>query len=286
MIMPRPEIPDCVLPGEEEEAKTKGKGGEWPVELMDFKDVMDLSKAAILPHHHQFDHSIPLMENTTPPFGGLYPLSRVELEALQKYLEENLARGWIRHSESPAASPIIFVPKKDGSLRLCVDYRGLNKITVKNRYPLPLISEILDRASNAKFFSKVDLKDAYYRIRMKKGEEWKTAFRTRYGLFEYLVMPMGLTNAPATFQHYIQHALRGCLDTFAIIYLNDILIFSPNRKSHTQHLRQVMERLREASLFCNPDKCEFYKDKVKFLGYTVGKEGIFIDSLRIWMVLD
>jgi len=143
------------------------------------------------------------MENIIPLYSGLYALSRIELEALQKFLEENLARGWIRPSESLAVSPVIFVPKKDGSLRLCVDYRGLNKITVKNRYPLPLISEILDRASNAQCFSKIDLKDAYYRIRIKEGEEWKIAFRIRYGLYEFLVMPMGLTNAPATFQHYI-----------------------------------------------------------------------------------
>jgi len=273
------------LPDEEEE-NPKGKGGEIPIELRDFKDVFDLTRAATLPHHQHFNHSIPLMENTTPPYSGLYALSRIELEALQKFLEENLARGWIKPSESPAASPVIFVPKKDRSLRLCVNYRGLNKITVKNRYPLPLISEILNRASNTQYFSKIDLKDTYYRIRIKEGEEWKTAFRTRYGLYEFLVMPIGLTNAPATFQHYIQHALRGYLDTFAVVYLDDILIFSPDRKSHTQHLRQVIKRLREADLYCNPGKCEFYKNQVKFLSYVVGKEGISIDSARIQTVLD
>jgi len=199
MIIPRPDVPDCLLPGEEEE-KPKGEENDLPEEIGEFADVMDLTKAAMLPHHQHFDHSIPLMPGTTPPYSGLYPLSRIELEALQQFLKENLARGWIRESESPAAAPVIFVPKKDGTLRLCVDYRGLNRITVKNRYPLPLISEILDRAAGATFFTKLDLKDAYYRIRIVRGEEWKTAFRTRYGLYEFLVMPMGLTNAPATFQ--------------------------------------------------------------------------------------
>ena len=122
---------------------------------------------------------------------------------LRRYLQENLKKGFIRLSKSPAASPILFVPKKDGSLRLYVNYRGLNKVTVKNRYPLPLMGEILDRVNGASVFSKIDLKDAYYRIRIRPGDEWKTAFRTRYGHYEYLVMPFGLTNAPAAFQVYI-----------------------------------------------------------------------------------
>src|SRR5690606_13940130 len=142
-----------------------------------------------------------------------------ELDQLKEYLTENLAKNRIRPSQSAAASPVLFVPKKDGTLRLCVDYRGLNKITLKNRYPLPLISEILDRASGAQYFSKLDIKDAYYRIRIKEGDEWKTAFRTRYGLFEYLVMPFGLCNAPATFQNYMHQALGGYLDDFCVCYL-------------------------------------------------------------------
>ena len=132
------------------------------------------------------------------------------------------------------------MPKRDGSLRLCVDYRGLNKVTIKNRYALPLISEILDRVAGAKYFSKIDVKDAYYRIRIQEGDEWKTAFRTRYGHFEYTVMPFGLTNAPATFQDYIHQALQGLVDTFCVAYLDDILIFSPDRESHTYHLHEVL----------------------------------------------
>jgi transposase InsO family protein len=144
-----------------------------------------------------------------------------------------------------------------------------------------LISEILDRASGAKFFSKLDIKDAYYRIRIKEGDEWKTAFRTRYGLFEYLVMPFGLTNAPATFQSYIHQALGGLLDEFCIAYIDDILIFSRDRESHTKHIRMVLERLRQAQLYCKPSKCSFFKDHVEFLGFVVNTDGIAMDPARI-----
>ena len=126
-------------------------------------------------------------------------MSETELKVLRQYLYDNLAKGWIQPSKSPAGAPILFVAKKDSSLRLCVDYRGLNDVTVKNRYPLPLISETIDRVSRAKVYTKLDLRDAYYRIRIKAGDEWKTAFRTRYSYFEYRVLPFGLANAPATF---------------------------------------------------------------------------------------
>jgi adenylate cyclase class IV len=137
------------------------------------------------------------------------------------------------------------VPKKDGGLRLCIDYRGLNKVSVKNQYPLPLISEILNRLSSAKILSKIDVQDVYYRICIREGEEWKTAFRIRYGHFEYIVMPFGLTNAPMTFQSYIHTALYSLLDTICITYLDDILIFSKTRKEYTEHLSLVLERLRK-----------------------------------------
>lgn len=147
------------------------------------------------------------------------------------------------------------MPKKDGTLRLCVDYRGLNKVTVKNRYLLPLMGEILDRVNGAKVFSKIDLKDAYYRIRIRPGDEWKTAFRTRYGHYEYLVMLFGLTNAPAAFQAYINQALRGLVDDFCIVYLDDILIFSKTEEEHVEYLKLVCERLRIAELYAKPSKC-------------------------------
>ena len=161
--------------------------------------MFSANNAKKLAPHRDIDLAIKLQSRKEPPYGPIYPLSQTELAALREFLEENLAKGFIRESKSPAGAPILFAPKKDGSLRLCVDYRGLNAITVKNRYPLPLITEIMDRVTGAQYFSKIDLKDAYYRLRIKAGDEWKTAFRTRYGHYEFMVVPIGLTNAPTTF---------------------------------------------------------------------------------------
>jgi hypothetical protein len=193
-----------------------------------------------------------------------YNLSPKELRALDELLTDSLAKGYVRESSSPAGAPIIFAPKKNDTLRLCVDYRGLNAITVKDQYPIPLISELLDRLNGAKVFSKMDLKDAYYRIRIKEGNERKTAFRTRYGHFEFLVLPMGLTNSPATFQSYINNALHGYIDDFCVVYLDDILIFSRSKEEHQQHIDLIMERLRKAELYANPKKCSFFQEEIEF----------------------
>ena len=172
---------------------------QLPKCLAPYIDMFSETNAKKLAPNRDIDLAIELQPGKEPPYGPIYPLSPRELAALQSFLEENLAKGFIRESKSPAGAPILFAPKKDGSLRLCVDYRGLNAITVKNRYPLPLITEIMDRVQGAQYFSKIDLKDAYYRLRIKPGDEWKTAFRTCYGHYEFLVVPIGLTNAPATF---------------------------------------------------------------------------------------
>jgi hypothetical protein len=166
-------------------------------------------------------------------------------------------------------------------MRLCVDYRGLNDITIKDRTPLPLIAETLDRLSGAQVFSALDLKDAYYRIPIKRGDEWKTAFRTCYGHFEYMVMPFGLTNALATFQAYINRALAGYLDEFCVVYLDDILIYSRTTEEHARHLRLVMERLRKYALYANRKKCKFYTQKVEFLGFVVSNTGVSMDPGRV-----
>lgn len=252
-----------------------------PPEALDYADVFAEPGESGLPIETKVEHSIPLIEGETAPYGPIYPLSGKELESLRTYIDEALAKGWIQPSESPAGAPILFVPKKDGSLRLCVDYRGLNKVTIKNRYPLPLISEILDRLSGAKFFTKLDLRDAYHRIRIARGDRWKTAFRTRYGQFEYLVMPFGLTNAPATFQAYINEALKGLLDDFCIAYMDDILVFSNSREEHARHVRKVLERLREFSLYAKLSKCEFFTQEVDFLGFRVGLAGVSMDPSKV-----
>ena len=197
-----------------------------PTEYSDFSDVFSEEKASILPEATELNqHAIELQEGQQPPYGPIYSLGPVELETLKTYIETNLANGFIRPSKSPAGAPILFVGKPDGSLRLCVDYRGLNNLTIKNRYPLPLIGESLDRLGRAKRFIQLDLTSAYHRMRIKEGDEWKTAFRTRYGHFEYQVMPFGLFNAPASFQGYINKILAEKLDIFVIVYQDDILIY-------------------------------------------------------------
>jgi hypothetical protein len=252
-----------------------------PPEYHEYADLFSEQEALKLPPHRPYDHTIPLEKDATPPFGTIYPMSRTELETLRKYVEENLSKGFLRHSQSPCGAPVLFVKKADGSLRLCVDYRGLNKITTKNRYPLPLIGELLDRICRAKYFTKFDIRDGYNRLRMAAGEEWKTAFRCRYGLFEYTVMPFGLCNAPGTFQHYMNDTFREFLDKFLIIYLDDLLIYSDTLAEHKRHVRAVLDKLREAGLCLKPSKCQFHVQEVAFLGFIVGSEGIKMDPSKV-----
>jgi len=226
-------------------------------------------------------HHIVLEDGAQPPWGPIYPLSATELETLRNWLTKAEQKGWIRPSTSPCGAPVIFVPKKGGELRLVVDFRALNKLTRKDRGPLPLISEILDRLATAKIFTKIDLKDAYYRIPLRAGDEWKTAFRTRYGHFEFLVLPMGLANSPATFQGLINKALAGLTDFICIVYLDDILIYSDDPAAHESHVRLVLEKLREYELFANPKKCEFSVEKVSFLGFIISPNGVEMEPARV-----
>ena len=205
-----------------DEASTK-----IPAEYSDYSNVFSAENAADFPENIGInEHAIKLEEGKQPPFGPIYSLGPVELETLKTYIETNLANGFIRPSKSPAGAPILFDRKPDRSLRLCVDYWGLNNITIKNQYPLPLIGESLDRLGRARRFTQLDLTNAYYRMRICEGDEWKIAFQTRYGHFEYQVMPFGLSNAPATFQGYVNKILAEKLDVFVIVYLDDILIYT------------------------------------------------------------
>ena len=239
------------------------------------------SEADQLPPHRSFDHKIELEEGKQPPWGPLYQMSGGELEVLKEWLEQNLEKGWIRASSSPAAAPVLFAKKPGGGLRLCVDYRGLNEVTKKNRYPIPLVSETIERIRGCKFFTKLDVIAAFNRIRVAEGDEWKTAFRTRRGLFESLVMPFGLANAPPTFQAYINDALREGLDDFVSAYIDDLLIFSKTRKEHRRHVNWVLRRLRDAGLQVDIEKCEFEKDEVPYLGMIIGANGIRTDPAKI-----
>jgi hypothetical protein len=239
-----------------------------------------------LPPHQPYDHAIPTEEGKEVPFGPLYKLAPSELEELQKYLKDNLEKGFIRRSTSPAGAPVLFVKKKDGSLRLCVDYRKLNDISIKNRCPLPLIDETLDQFQGAEIFTKLDAKGAYNLIRIAAGNEWKTAFRTRYGHYEYLVMPFGLTNAPATFQAYINDVLKKHLDHFVVVYLDDILIYSKNYSEHVEHVKLVMEDLRKAKIQLKLSKCTFHAKEVEFLGFIVNKDGVKMDDNKVKSIME
>jgi len=240
--------------------------------------------AKALPKHTSRDHRIVLEEGKTPPFGPLYAQSEKELQWTREFLKKAIDRQWIRESESPAASPMIFVAKKDGTPRPCIDYRALNNMTVKNRYPLPNIQELRDRLGRARIFTSLDLRDGYHLIRIAEGEEWKTAFRTRYGLYEYQVMPFGLTNAPATFQAMINDVLRNYLDIFVVAYLDDILVFSEDERDHGQHVEIVLKALDTANLRVKAEKCKFHVTELEFLGHIVNREGIQVSPDKIQKV--
>ncbi|KAI1687666.1 Pol protein [Pyrenophora tritici-repentis] len=219
----------------------------------------------------------------TIPWGPLYGMSREELLVLRKTLTELLDKDFIRASNSPAAAPVLMVKKPGGGIRFCVDYRGLNNITRKDRYPLPLFTETLRNVAKAKWFTKLDVIAAFHKIRVAKGEEWKTAFRTRYGLFEWRVAPFGLTGAPAAFQRYVNGVLQDYLDDFVSAYVDDILIYSSGSlQDHREKVGKVLQRLIDAGLQIDIDKCEFETKRVKYLGYIVEAEvGIRVDPEKI-----
>ena len=257
-----------------------------PKEYHDYLDVFSETQANVLPPHRKYDLEIPLQPGTAPPWGPIYPMSAPELAEMKKYVQTYLANGFIRPSKSPAAAPVMFVKRPDGKLRLVVDFRGLNKVTVKNRYPLPLIPEMLDRLHKAKVFTKIDLRNAYHQVRVKEGDEWKTAFRCREGHFEYQVCPQGPTNAPAMFQHFMNDILREYLDLIAVGILDDVIIFSESLAEHVQHVRSILEVLRQHRLYAKVEKCEFHKDQMTFVGYLVSKEGIGMDPAKVSAILD
>jgi hypothetical protein len=260
-----------------------------PAYLQSYVDLFVPTEGNKLPPHRgpKVDHSIELnkVDGKAPevPYGPLYAMSRDELLVLRRTLLDLLDKGFIRASNSPAASPVLFVRKPGGGLRFCVDYRALNALTKKDRYPLPLIKETLNMIGRATWYTKLDVTAAFHKIRITQGQEWMTAFRTRFGSYEWLVTPFGLANAPSTFQRYINWALRDFLDEFASAYLDDVLIFTEGSlHKHHQHVRQVIDRLQEAGLHLELSKCEFDVQRTKYLGFIleVGK-GISMDPDKV-----
>ena len=255
-----------------------------------FLELFEPSTAKKLPVRSRWDHAIDLEPGKEPPWGPVYSCSEKELSALREYLDEYLASGKIRLSKSSAGAPILFVPKPDGrGLRFCVDYRGLNKITVRNRHPLPRMDNLRDQVHGAKIFTKIDLKTGYNQIRIQEGDEWKTAFHTRYGHFEFLVMPLGLTNSGATFQAMMNDVLGEFIDRGVVVYLDDILIYSRNEEEHEELVSKVLQRLMDHGLAATIDKCFFHVREVEFLGYVISPKGIkmadrSIQAIKDWAV--
>jgi len=254
--------------------------------LEEFSNVMPEKLPENLPPRRRVDHVIEVMLEVAPPAKAPYRMSHEELKKLKVQLEELLAKGYIKPSKSPYGAPILFVHKKDGTLRMCVDYRALNKATVKNRYPLPRIDDLFDHLSGAKVFSRIDLHSGYYQIRIAEGDEEKTACRTRYGSYEFLVMPFGLTNAPATFCTLMNDIFQEWLDDFVVVYIDDILIYSDSLEEHAEHLRKVFQKLREYKLYAKLEKCEFGVTEVDFLGHRIIQEGLKMDENKVKAILD
>jgi len=200
---------------------------------------------------------------------------------LKEFIDENLTNGFICSTSSSHGAPVLFVKKKDGSLRLCVDFCGLNKITKKDRYPLPLISDLLDSPCKARIYTKIDLRHAYHLVRIAEGDEWKTTFQTCYGAFEWLVMPFGLTNAPAAFQRFMNDLFSDLLDVCIVVYLDDILIYSNDITQHQKHVKEVLKRLQKAGLYAKADKCEFHSDSVEYLGYVLSPSGLTMSDAKV-----
>ena len=232
-----------------------------------------------LPPDRDVGHTIPLEPGHAPPWRPLYRLSPAEKAEAEKQVKEYLAKGWIRKSQSPYGAPILFVKKKDGTLRMCIDYRAINKITVKNRYPLPRIDDLLDKLQGSKCFSSLDLSQGYHQIRITDEDIPKTAFNTHMGHYEFRVLSFGLTNAPATFQS-VMNKIFGHLD-FCLVYLDDILIFSQNEEEHRKHLEEVLSLVQKEKLYCKLSKCSFLQKELEYLGHIVSSDGIKVNPKKI-----
>lgn len=257
-----------------------------PAVYHQFADVFSKFKATQFPPHRPGDCAIELLPNMSPPKSKVYPLSLPETQAMENYIEEALASGYIRPSTSPAAAGFFFVEKKDGGLRPCIDYRGLNSVPVKYRYPLPLVPSALEQLREAHIYSKLDLRSAYNLIRIRAGDEWKTAFLTTRGHYEYLVMPYGLANSPSVFQSFINEIFHDLLNKCVITYIDDILIYSPNLDQHIKDVKTVLTRLQLHQLYAKLEKCEFHVHKTSFLGYIVSHNGVEMDQSKIQAVTE
>jgi hypothetical protein len=238
-----------------------------------------------MPPDREIEFVIELFPGTTPIFKRPYRMTTNQLAKLKEQLQELLDKGYIRPSASPWGALVIFVLKKDGTQRMCVDYRSLNEVIIKNKYPLPRIDDLFRQLKGACVFSKIDLRSRYHQLKIRVINIPKTAFITRYGLYEYTMMSFGLTNAPAYFMYLMNNVFMEYLDKFVVVFIDDILIFSKNEEEHDEHLRLVLQKLRENQLYAKLSKCEFWLKGVSFLGHIIFEGGISVDPSKVKDIL-
>ncbi|GKE22597.1 putative reverse transcriptase domain-containing protein [Tanacetum coccineum] len=262
-----------------------------PVELgsfdviIDFPDVFPEGLPGI-PPTRQVEFQIDLIPGVAPVARAPYRLALSEMKELSDQLQELSDKGFIRPNSSPWGAPVLFVKKKYRSFRMCIDYRELNKLTMKNRYPLLRIDDLFDQHQGSSVYSKIDLRSDYHQLRVRKEDIPKTAFRTRYGHYEFQVMPFGLTNAPAVFMDLINRVCKQYLDKFVIVFIDDILIYSKSKQGNEEHLKLILELLKKEELYAKFSKCEFWIPKVQFLGYVIDSKGIHVDPAKIESIKD
>ncbi|GJR70213.1 putative reverse transcriptase domain-containing protein [Tanacetum coccineum] len=273
------------ISAKKEEDKSEGKKLKDVPIVRDFPEVFPEDLPG-LPPARPVEFQIDLIPGAAPVARAPYRLAPSEMKELSEQLQELSDKGFIRPSSSPWGAPVLFVKKKDGSFRMCIDYRELNKLTVKNRYPLPRIDDLFDQLQGSSIYSKIDLRSGYHQLRVREQDIPKTAFRTRYGHYEFQVMPFGLTNAPAVFMDLMNRVCKPYLDKFVIVFIDDILIYSKDEKEHEEHLKAILELLKKEKLYAKFSKCEFWIPKVQFLGHVIDSRGIHVDPAKIESIKD
>jgi hypothetical protein len=238
------------------------------------------------PVFEKYKMKVKLVPGEDPPKMRTAKANLKELTEIKAQLEDHLQKSWVRPSSSEFGAAVLFVRKKDGTLRMCIDYRGLNRITIKDRYPLPYLEELMDQLSGARVFSKIDLQSGYHQIQLEEEDKHKTAFCTRYGHYEFNVVPFGLSNAPSVFMRIMQNLFEPYLDQFVVIFIDDILVYSKNQEDHLDHLAKVLQVLKENGLKAKLSKCQFGRDRVEFVGHMVSERGIEVTTSYVKAVTE